>query len=395
MTNRILIADDDPPARKVLAMHCQQHGFGVDEVGDGEEALFYLRECPCQLVFADLTMPNMDGLELLKAMKQDSDLRNIPVLMISGASDMNRIGECLEAGAEDYITKHPFNMRLVLARIRSALRREETQRLAEQLRRSHERDILAKEMVGAICHHFNQPLTIAMLSFEMFQKQDACLRELFQTILSEASPELQTEVKALAQKVFGNSGSVDLESRINETDRHIHAIFSALDRISLLVRKTKSIISPRTEPYPGGSAILDLEASQRHVVLLADSIAPRCDKLSHSIQEIGFDSFTVADKLSFCQRIEQASPHAIVVSVDFLREQPVQAVIKQIRKESDVYVLVYGLAEDETESRMLLDNEVDFYLILFSESFELQLLDELRRMLHPAARTDLVEVPPA
>ena len=124
----ILVVDDNEGNREVLSRRLLREGFAVASAEDGSRALAVLRERPIDLVLLDVMMPVMDGYETLKRMKEDEDLRAIPVLMISALDELDSVIRCIELGAEDYLPK-PFNPVLLNARIGACL---EKKRLRDQ-----------------------------------------------------------------------------------------------------------------------------------------------------------------------------------------------------------------------------------------------------------------------
>ena len=101
----ILVADDNRLNRLKLARALKQQGHAVSEAEDGREALEMLRSHPFDLVLLDILMPEVDGFQVLREMKDDTDLRDIPVIVISGLEDMESVNKCLEMGADDFLNK--------------------------------------------------------------------------------------------------------------------------------------------------------------------------------------------------------------------------------------------------------------------------------------------------
>ena len=119
-----LIVEDEDFNRSLLIRHLKREGFeNVVEARDGKEALEAMRRADFDLVFADIEMPGMNGYELLKALKADMRLRNIPVVMISGVDQIDSVAQCVELGAEDYLPK-PFNPVLLRARVNASLEKK-------------------------------------------------------------------------------------------------------------------------------------------------------------------------------------------------------------------------------------------------------------------------------
>ena len=127
MQNTILLADDDVELSDLLKEYFESEGFAVRVAHDGEAALQEARRAGLDLMVLDIMMPGMNGMDVLKALRQDSRL---PVIMLTArGDDMDRILG-LELGADDYVTK-PCNPRELLARIRAVMRRAPTAQTPE------------------------------------------------------------------------------------------------------------------------------------------------------------------------------------------------------------------------------------------------------------------------
>lgn len=119
MAYNILIADDETEIRQLLRLYLEKDGYEVLEADNGMEALALLKQHDIHLVLLDIMMPQMDGYQVLRRLRQDS---NIPVIFLSarGADEDKILG--LDLGADDYIPK-PFNPLEAMARINSNIRR--------------------------------------------------------------------------------------------------------------------------------------------------------------------------------------------------------------------------------------------------------------------------------
>lgn len=119
-----LVVEDEDFNRSLLVRHLKREGYEeVTEAANGKEALAALREGDFDLVLSDIQMPEMDGYDLLTAMKKDMRLRNIPVVVISAVDEIDSIVKCIELGAEDYLPK-PFNPVLLRARVGASLEKK-------------------------------------------------------------------------------------------------------------------------------------------------------------------------------------------------------------------------------------------------------------------------------
>jgi two-component system alkaline phosphatase synthesis response regulator PhoP len=119
---RILVVDDDPDIVRLLRGYLEQANYAVTAVYDGESALHALRRERPDLLLLDLMLPNRDGWEITRIIRQDEHLADLPIIMLTArVEDTDKILG-LELGADDYVTK-PFNPREVVARVRAQLRR--------------------------------------------------------------------------------------------------------------------------------------------------------------------------------------------------------------------------------------------------------------------------------
>jgi two-component system response regulator HydG len=135
---RILVVDDEPSARSGLEKLLRQDGYEVDAASEGAIALGIASERPPDVVVTDLKMPKMDGIELLRKLReQDPDL---PVIVVTAFGDVSSAVGAMRAGAEDYLTK-PVDFDALALAIERALERRDLKVEAENLRRQlRERD---------------------------------------------------------------------------------------------------------------------------------------------------------------------------------------------------------------------------------------------------------------
>ncbi|HLJ92284.1 MAG TPA: adenylate/guanylate cyclase domain-containing protein [Gemmataceae bacterium] len=121
----VLIVDDVAPNRDLLARYLYRQGHHFTLAHNGHEALDLLRKKPIvfDLVLLDIMMPDMDGIQVLRALKADPELHYLPVIMISALDEMDSVVRCIEMGADDYLPK-PFNQVLLKARIGACLEKK-------------------------------------------------------------------------------------------------------------------------------------------------------------------------------------------------------------------------------------------------------------------------------
>jgi serine phosphatase RsbU (regulator of sigma subunit) len=139
-TGRILVVDDVEMNRDLLARRLQQQGHTVSVAENGRRALEMLRSGEFDIVLLDIMMPGMDGYQVLAEMMGDSDLKHVPVIMISAVTEMDSVVKCIEMGATDYLPK-PFNAVLLRARVVSTLERKRLRDKERLYAKSLERDL--------------------------------------------------------------------------------------------------------------------------------------------------------------------------------------------------------------------------------------------------------------
>jgi class 3 adenylate cyclase/CheY-like chemotaxis protein len=118
------VVDDNPTNLEVLRVRLNAQGYEVVTAVDGEDALNRVREVEPDLILLDVMMPKLDGISVVKELKQDSTLRFTPIILVTAKADTRDIVTGLEAGGDDYLTK-PFEHAALIARVRSLLRIKE------------------------------------------------------------------------------------------------------------------------------------------------------------------------------------------------------------------------------------------------------------------------------
>ncbi len=150
---RILIVDDHRINRYTLAQHVIEMGHVPLEASNGQEALHKIETEPLDLVLTDIQMPELDGVTLLKILEEKAILQHIPVIMVSGVDDLQTVVDCVEHGADDFLTK-PISLPLLKARISSSLEkkalRDQERRLLEETRLLNERLVSTNAELEAV-----------------------------------------------------------------------------------------------------------------------------------------------------------------------------------------------------------------------------------------------------
>ena len=121
----VLVVEDEEDIMEVIRFNLEKDGYEVNQALSGEKALQVIENNLPSLVLLDLMLPGINGLDLCRILKQNDRTKAIPVIMLTAKSEDADIVAGLEMGAEDYIIK-PFSPRVLLARVRTVLRRRET-----------------------------------------------------------------------------------------------------------------------------------------------------------------------------------------------------------------------------------------------------------------------------
>jgi len=119
MDEHLLLVEDDASIREIATLGLEQAGFRITATGDGRDALLHFRQGSFDLVVLDVMLPSLDGLEVCKEIRRESQA---PIVMLTARSELHDVIVGLELGADDYVTK-PFEMPELVARIKAVLRR--------------------------------------------------------------------------------------------------------------------------------------------------------------------------------------------------------------------------------------------------------------------------------
>ncbi|HEX4132833.1 MAG TPA: response regulator [Pirellulales bacterium] len=119
---RILVVDDEEDLLELINYNLAKEGYRVTAVSSGERALAEAQQLLPDLIVLDVLLPRVDGLEICRLLKGDPKTRHIPIIMLTAKTEESDVVTGLELGADDYMTK-PFSPRVLVARIKSVLRR--------------------------------------------------------------------------------------------------------------------------------------------------------------------------------------------------------------------------------------------------------------------------------
>jgi len=131
---KVLIVEDDPAMREVFERILATKNMTAYSAVDGKDAIPKTLALKPDLILLDINMPNLDGLTFCKAIRAGKETQNIPVIVVTGLNSRGRVEECMEAGADDYLTK-PFKVEELVIRIHAMLRTADIPNHMERLQK--------------------------------------------------------------------------------------------------------------------------------------------------------------------------------------------------------------------------------------------------------------------
>ena len=243
----VLVVDDDAENRDVLSRRLQRQSHHVEAVSSGPEALRRLRDGTFDLVLLDIMMPGMDGYEVLRHIRGMEAIGHIPVIMISAVNEVQSIVRCIDAGAEDYLTK-PFDATLLNARVGATLQRKRGRdreaALFEQLQQNFKRleamEKLRDDMRNMIVHDLRTPLTSLLLGMELLET----------TGLTASQQEMLTLAIGGGRTLLGMINDLLDVEKMESGTAHLHyadvsaapMIAAAIDQVAALAREAGTVI---------------------------------------------------------------------------------------------------------------------------------------------------------
>ena len=215
LCRKILIVDDNKLNLKLIDLILQRDGCETALVSDSRTVLSVARSfVPC-LILLDIDMPGLSGLEVCRQLKESVELKDIPVIFVTGNTDDDIIKKAFAVGGHDYVRK-PVNEIELLTRMNAVSARVE---LIEHIKYEEKLNGVL-EMAGTVCHEFNQPLQVISGSAELLLLDvapDAPGRNRVETIVRQAfrlgkiNRKLMKITRYEKKHYIGNSSIIDLE----------------------------------------------------------------------------------------------------------------------------------------------------------------------------------------
>jgi class 3 adenylate cyclase len=234
-----LIVDDNKVNRILLARGLEQEGHKVETAENGRQALEMLKRGSYDLVLLDIEMPEMNGYQVLEACLQDSELRNLPIIMTSSLDEINSVVKCVELGAEDYLNK-PVNPILLRARVNASLEKKRLRDEQRKLIRTFTTKEVAEELLKTGFSLGGKSVNASVMFTDIRS---------FTTIAESSSPaeiiEMLNDYYALMfEAITGNGGSINqmigdglmaiFGAPVHYEDHHDRAVRAALEMLELV-----------------------------------------------------------------------------------------------------------------------------------------------------------------
>lgn len=220
MKTKILIVDDEPDALELIEVNLKSAGFDVLRAASGREALEKARAALPALILLDVMLPEMDGLEVCKALRRDPKTAFIPIVMLTArAAEIDRILG-LELGADDYVTK-PFSPRELVLRVRNLLKRHAAPSDAAQLIQFA--DLVVDRSRHRVTYK-NKPVALTLTEFKLV------------TVLAERRGRVQSR-EQLLKDVWGYNTYIDTRT----VDTHMRRLRDKLGDAAQLLDTVRGV----------------------------------------------------------------------------------------------------------------------------------------------------------
>jgi len=288
----ILIVDDELNNFDVLEAMLMPEGYQLHYAANGAQTLSFLESHQPDVILLDVMMPGIDGIELCRKIKANRLWSHIPIVMVTSLNSKEDLAKCLNAGANDFLTK-PVSSQELCARVSSMLRikqqYDDLQRLLQ----------LREDMVSMIVHDLRNPLSSILLATELLRIMDEVSESGQKRVdkIEIAAHQLQLQIDSLLFMAKLESGKVVLN--LSQIDLCALCI-SALDGFEAIAAQ-KSITLVSQLPEPGGSVRVDANIFRR----VLDNLLSNSIKFSPSNCRIELQAYYLESGGAIIQVIDQ------------------------------------------------------------------------------------------
>jgi DNA-binding response OmpR family regulator len=272
-TATLLIVEDSPTQLLILKNLLEKNGYNVERAIDGEDALSHARNGKPDLIISDIFMPKMDGYELCQALKQDSLLSSIPVILLTTMSASESIVKALNTGA-DYFVPKPYDENYLISKIKSIL-------AARDLNGNYDQKETMEVVVDGKRHTVTssrqQILNLFLSTYDAVVQKNKELDEAQKKLQEMQSQLIESQRLAAIQEVVSTIGHeinnpltavmVPLQSRLRrDMPENYRKDFEdwliMLKRISVVVKKLFDLKSSQTTSAGGEFKMIDLSSEK-------------------------------------------------------------------------------------------------------------------------------------
>jgi DNA-binding response OmpR family regulator len=269
-TATLLIVEDSPTQLLILKNLLEKNGFHVERAVDGEAALERARTGPPDLIISDIFMPKMNGYELCQALKQDSRLMSIPVILLTTMSASESIVKALNTCA-DYFVPKPYDESYLISKIRSILA---TKDLSENLDHKETMEVVVDGKRHTVTSTRQQILNLLLSTYDAVAQKNKELEETQRKLHETRDQLVESQRLAAIAQVVSTIGHeinnpltavmVPLQSRLRRDDlpenyrKDFEGWLAMLKRISDVVKKLSGLKASQTTSAGGEFKMIDL-----------------------------------------------------------------------------------------------------------------------------------------
>ncbi|MFQ5398223.1 MAG: response regulator [Anaerolineae bacterium] len=271
--SKILVVDDSSIQAMVLQRLLEQRGYGAYTAKSGRDGLALVRQDQPTLVISAIAIPDMDGYELCRAIKQDPTLSHIPVILLTSLTDPEDIIKGVNAGADNYVAK-PYNEELLLARIENLI---STMALRPYEREEEEMEVFFAGKTHVVRVDRRQVLDLLLSTFEgAVQKNQELVRQAEE--LHRLKKELDTKKKPEQAEAAAETQATPSSTPDTPTKRPLRILLAEDNRVNQkLISRMLQRLGYQIDVVGNGRELLDSLQRQSYDVVLTDIQMPEMD----------------------------------------------------------------------------------------------------------------------
>lgn len=350
----VLIVDDDPVVRNLLKDICEAKGAHPVLAPSAEHALELMAGVDFHLIITDIVMPGMRGDEFISILKKQPRHQTIPILVISGHAGDDVVLKYIRLGAEDVLEK-PFVLELLDARIVSCLEKYELRKLSKEAEKIRQRDKLTKEMVGTICHNFNQPLTHVGASLHLLKQYAKLLSGHCNFVHGKYSADEEEKFRERSTCYFATKKKdLSREALHGHILEEIASLEEAARNMTKLVNKVESIMRPVSEAYVQDACIIGLESSSRYTILVADDDMEVVNLIRKGLEGEAVDLIVATSGKEAERHARFSCPHAMILDVHMPEMESILEIFRLRHTKQVVFPLIVLSADSDPSNGTIL-----------------------------------------